>query len=480
MLPAEQKPRRTMRKLRHGSALRMTFNPAWVCLALVILLLAIAGLPLFRFLDSAPGSGARHVAIDGLRGFLALSVFFSHIAVTHHFIGSGVWEPPASRFYSLLGPVGVSVFFMITGFLFWGRLLRTRGRPGWRALYAGRLFRIAPLYLAMVLAMFAIVFMRTGLQLHEPLGNVLISMLQWLALGAINTQPAINGYAQTDVLGGVTWTLAYEWAFYASLLATAWFARGRFHLLWVLGALAVLLTVKAWLHIDAAGFAVLFLCGMACASLLHADWRLRLSARTASTLACLCLAILFGTQQHGYGTVSAFLLSVFFYLVCSGATLFGLLARPSAQRLGHISYSLYLLHGLVLSLVFAIPAVRGFALTSPARFWAIGGLCACLLLLIAALAYALIERPGIALGKRFAMRHEPLLDDERSRGKRSKPGIEDADGAGRGTRGYGYPQLGVGDHLNLRIVRRADPGRVRPGEPAAGEGDHCADPAGAG
>jgi peptidoglycan/LPS O-acetylase OafA/YrhL len=260
-----------------------------------------------------------------------------------------------------------------------------------------------------VIVMFAIVFMLTGLQLHVSPGTLAGSMLQWLALGAINTQPAINGYPATHVMAGVTWTLTYEWAFYASLPLLATFARGRGHLFWVLGALVLVLTLKSWLHVDAAGFAVLFLCGMVCASLLHEDIRLRLSARTASALACACLAVVFATQRSGYGTVTAALLSLFFYLVCSGTTLFGLLTMRAAQRLGHISYSLYLLQGLVLTLVFAHPSLRSFALTSPARYWASGALCAILLLIVAALAYVYVERPGMALGKRLSWRHDRTI-----------------------------------------------------------------------
>lgn len=459
----------------------MTLDAAWVCFALMVLLLGLAALPLFRILDSAPGSSTRFVAIDGLRGFLALCVFFYHLAVMHRYIGSGVWEEPASRFHSLLGPVGVSLFFMITGFLFWGKLLRARGRPRWHHLYAGRLYRIAPLYLAAVLAMFCIVFIRTGLQLHEPFNTVAIEMLQWLALGAINTQPDINGYPATFVLAGVTWTLAYEWAFYVSLLATAWFARSRFHLPWVLGALAATQTVKSLFHVDAAGFAVLFISGMACASLLHENIRLRLSARIASTLACACLAAIFATQQHGYGMVTAALLSLFFYLVCSGTSLFGLLATQPAQRLGHISYSLYLLHGLILTVVFAIPTVRTYAMTSPARYWVIGCVCACLLLPVAALAYAFIERPGIAFGKRRRLRHDrqatggaELPNSERRCAEGGEGRVEDADGSRCGAPGYRHPQLRVGDNLHHGVMRCADPGHGRPGEPAAVESNHSA------
>lgn len=382
----------------------MNLDAVWACFVLLTVVVGIAALPVFRFIDSTPDPGARYSAIDGLRGFSALSVFVFHLVLTHRYLETGIWDVPGSRFYALLGPVGVSLFFMITGFLFWGKMLRARGQPRWRELYIGRLFRIGPMYLFVVLVMLYIVFTRTGFQLHESADVVAGSVLQWLALGAIDTQPDVNGYRASHVLAGVTWTISYEWAFYASLVATAVFARGRTHLIFVFGALALCLAGKVFLRVDAMGFAVLFLCGMAVASLLHENMKLRLSHNLSSTIALACLVIVFATSSSGYGTLTAMLLTLFFYLVCSGTSVFGLLTTTPARRLGNISYSLYLMQGLVLTLVFAIEPVRSVAMASPQQYWAIGVVCACVLLLGASLGYAFIERPGIALGKRLIRR----------------------------------------------------------------------------
>jgi peptidoglycan/LPS O-acetylase OafA/YrhL len=388
----------------------MTLDAAWAYFALMIVVMGIASLPAFRFVDNPQDSSTRYASIDGLRGFLALGVFVFHLVLTHRFIATGIWDVPESRFYALLGPVGVSLFFMITGFLFWGKMLRAKGKPQWRELYTGRLFRIAPMYLFVVLAMLCIVFARTGFQLRESAGVVTKSVLQWLALGAIDTQPDVNGYRATYVLAGVTWTIAYEWAFYISLLATAFFARGRVHGIFVAGMLALCLAGKVLLHIDALGFATLFLSGMAVASLLHENIRLSVSQTVSSTLALACLATIFVTSHSGYGTLTAALLAVFFYLVCSGSALFGLLTTTSAQRLGNISYSLYLMQGLALTLVFAIAPLRTFAMTSPEKYWAVGMVCACALLLSAAAGYAIVERPGITLGKRCIRLRRTMAD----------------------------------------------------------------------
>lgn len=382
----------------------MILNTIWPYLALLAVSVGLAALPWFRFVDSRPTTTARYAPLDGLRGFLAFSVFVFHLVVTHGYIETGEWEPPRARFYSLLGPVGVSLFFMITGFLFWGKLLRTQGRPRWHELYLGRVFRIGPMYLFVVLVMLYIVFARTGYQLQEPISEMTSSMLQWLALGILNTEPDVNGYPATHVLAGVTWTISYEWGFYASLLAMSYFARAKTHIFFVLTLLGICLAGKILLGNFILGMAAVFACGMTVASLLHENWLPRMPSLLASTLALVALAIVFLTLENGYGADTLVLLSIFFYLVGSGASLFGLLTNVAAQRLGNISYSLYLMQGLVLTLVFSISPIRNFALQTALNYWIIGGLCAALLVVAAALGYAFIERPGIALGKRLIKR----------------------------------------------------------------------------
>jgi len=381
----------------------MDIEIIWVSFVLTAGALALIALPVFRFVDAAPQVSSRYATIDGLRGFLAFSVFIFHVVVTRRYFTTGVWQPPNTSFFALLGPFGVSVFFMITGFLFWTKLLQSRGRVNWKHLYLGRLLRIGPMYLVTVLCMLMVVFAKTGFALRQPLGEVFASILQWLMLGIFNLQPDVNGYPATHVLAGVTWTISYEWFFYASLIVTAYFARGRRHLYFVGAALLFCFAGKFLTHSDALGLTALFLLGMMSASLLHEGIEPRLSDRVASLIAALCVIALFvlsslGYVRGGYSTPAALLLAGFFYLICSGTTLFGLLLTRAARRLGHISYSIYLLQGLALTLVFALPAVWAFALKNVASYWLSAALCAATLLSVSALTYFFIELPAMRFG----------------------------------------------------------------------------------
>jgi peptidoglycan/LPS O-acetylase OafA/YrhL len=95
---------------------------------------------------------AQHVpALDGIRGFAALSIFIVHYAGgTHAFMG---------RFRYLAEPINfgwaaVSLFFVLSGYLISGILWDSIGTPNWwRRFYWRRSLRIFPLYyLALLIA----------------------------------------------------------------------------------------------------------------------------------------------------------------------------------------------------------------------------------------------------------------------------------------------------------------------------------------
>ena len=409
----------------------MSVFSVWPYFVLMLVALGALALPLFRAADEPPQRDQRTATLDGLRGFLALSVFVHHLMVTHGYIENGKWTFPPPGFHTLLGQVGVGVFFMITGFLFWGKLLDAKGRPDWHSLYIGRLWRIGPMYLLAIGLMFLIVAWKTGFELREPVWSVLGAALQWLALGMVPQQPDINGYVGTGfILAGVTWTVFVEWLFYGSLRLMAPLARGGRTPRFVAGGLLLLclpaLTIGALpsagspthptlaLVVGAMAWVLAsFLMGMLSAWLIRHGGASRLRERlpewAASLLALACLAAVFLGFPHMVGPIQVLLLWVFFHLVCSGSTLYGLLATRAARRMSTVSYSIYLLQGLVLTVVFAVQPVRDFAMAGAMQYWLVGTLCALLLVALSVVSYRLVEKPGIAQGKRarFSLRRSP-------------------------------------------------------------------------
>ncbi len=74
----------------------------------------------------------RYASIDGLRGYLAFFVFLHHSSVWYFYIQTGHWERPDSGLYDYFGMGSVKIFFMVTGFLFFGKILDKRTNFFWR------------------------------------------------------------------------------------------------------------------------------------------------------------------------------------------------------------------------------------------------------------------------------------------------------------------------------------------------------------
>ena len=382
----------------------MGFYSSLPCLVTTALLLGLASTPLLRSADAPPTDLAVRVGtIDGLRGLLALAVFFHHAAIWHQYIIIGEWRPPPSRFYANLGPAGVSMFFMITGYLFWSQMLKTRGRPNFLKLYVGRLFRIVPLYLVLALIVLVSVGFATHWRLNESPFSVSNEVARWLAGGVLDV-PDVNAYHASLISASVTWSLSFEWMFYASLIVTAFFARNPLagFLLPLVGLITVILLFYCGYRLFEAKIALLFSVGMIAAAVREPlasaalngipQWALSAVAIGAAALAVMGF-------DGMYGVAPELLLGVGFLLIVSGATLFGLLLTRPARQLGDISYGIYLLQGPVLLLAFSFPALRVASAASPAVHWSLAVIAAAALTAFATLTHSLVERPGIRAGR---------------------------------------------------------------------------------
>ena len=403
----------------------MNFYPAWPPLVTFVGMFWLADISLFASADAPPAPRpTRLQTIDGLRGFLALSVVLFHGALYHRYLSDGTWGGPLSSGYILLGTGGVGVFFMITGYLFWCRVIDEQGRPDWARLYVGRVFRIAPLYLVAIFAMVVLVMISTGWQLRVPVTTFVKELAPWLALGLLGPTD-LNGHPATLILiAGVTWSLRYEWLFYLTLPVIALAAGSgsvRLGVALVAMAAGFLWSFHGGPYLFGPGdpsFATLFLIGIACACADRSGWAARIDDRLASVVVVALIALLFRICQIAYWPLAMALLGACFYLVISGCTIFGILTRRASKRLGDISYGIYLLQGLVLAALFQFRSIRVFALTSPLRHWLVVLGATALLVCLAALSHTWIERPGIVLGKRIA-RLLPISERRRASIRRS-------------------------------------------------------------
>lgn len=366
----------------------------WPAFVVVALVWPLAGMTPFRRVGFESNS-ARIRTIDGMRGYLALAVALHHSVIYHEFLTTGVWKYPPSAFYGLLGQVGVSFFFVISAYLFWGKLLSAKSSVDFPALLLKRAFRIGPLYIVAIGAVMVLEVINAPIDYsafatyERAFFNLLFGVFGYVPLSSFGVY----------TLAGVTWTLPYEWLFYFSLPIVAIFSRHP------VARLALPVALLGFSILMSAGggnlaycYLGLFAGGMVCATLEANALLVKIHRHALSAIALALLVYVFATHEIAYAPVPMLLCIGCFFLIVSGADFFGLLTASRSVRLGEISYGIYLLQGLAFVAVFSISPVRDFALANASQYWLVILMTMVLLVFMALVTHLVVEKPGVSLG----------------------------------------------------------------------------------
>ncbi|MDX6452103.1 MAG: hypothetical protein QOH16_2152 [Gaiellaceae bacterium] len=345
----------------------------------------------------------RFPALDGLRAVAILLVFTAHPAYRHF------WP----RFH---GSNGVTVFFVLSGFLITTLALReeTRlGRLDLRSFYTRRLCRIYPLYTA-VLLLYVLLIMVVGFQADRRARFV--EELPYYSLGL----PEHGIYFRSVVAPfDGAWSLGIEEKFYllwpvALAVTAAALLRWRYALLAVIGVTSIVAPylstlgaiVSPYVHIVFGCTAGLILNNRRSYDAVRWLGRERVLAAVVVGWGIVQFAIP-GTTMGGalyapYGAVATVLLVSL--VITRAPWVKWLWSRPMVT-LATLSYGLYLVHNFGLNL-----AEKGV----PLRWGLAGSLLSTTLGLAAAFVAAWIlhrtvERPFIAWGRRRVKKREPQL-----------------------------------------------------------------------
>jgi peptidoglycan/LPS O-acetylase OafA/YrhL len=346
------------------------------CFALLILLESLSVFYLLRKWIHINPTDTHSLTIDGLRGFLAFGVFLHHAYIWFYFLKTGSWVKPESRLFTHFGQSAVALFFMITGFLYFSKVLNSKERSvDWLRLYISRCLRILPLYLFVMLV------------------GVLLMALMRHGIGLL---PVAFPWDQRDLLelltAGVTWTLAYEWNFYLALPLMAMFSV-RVPFRWLIFSLAMLLLRKVTKTFDVYAFA--FLGGIVAAYLAKVrPWVHFARTGWGSAVALTGLAVVVSYFDTAYAPLPLVLLTVSFALIANGADFWTLLAAELPRAFGELTYSIYLLHGPLLFIAFHV--VIGFdrvAQLQPFQYWCVIALLTPVLLILSTVTYRKLETP---------------------------------------------------------------------------------------
>jgi peptidoglycan/LPS O-acetylase OafA/YrhL len=325
--------------------------------------------------------GPRFPALDGLRGFAAIGV-----AIVHYLAGPSWRLPRLDRAMRILemSPLSLDLFFILSGFLIGGILLRTRNAPDYyKTFYRRRFFRILPLYYVWIVVFFVFYFLGQGWGLWPP-KNISVSV--YLASFLFLFQNFSTSIIESTFIVAPTWSLVVEEHFYVlapfcvrrlsarrlvqallGIIALAPVFRGvlfRFighrddwadiaARIWppcradalAMGMLLAMAwqspNLRGWIHkhlplfywgmVAGSGSAIL-LWWLANANFSYCRFLSVAFGRTAVEFACLCLIV---------------------YLLCRPESVIGIFLSSEAMReLGKISYCLYLIHWGVLWMIF--------------------------------------------------------------------------------------------------------------------------------
>ena len=351
----------------------------------------------------SPSRSGRTVALDGLRGYLAFGVFLHHSMVWYFYLRTGDWALPPTSVYRNLGTVCVSLFFMITGFLFVGKLIEGRSKPiDWLALFTSRVLRLLPLYVVAMIVLLLMVGAFSEWHRHEPPLMLLGNAATWLSFSILGT-PDVNALPATgSLIAFVTWSLAYEWMFYLSLPILAIAFRVKVPLL--LSVLCAVLLFWIVEHRLVTIFQSTFVKG-GIAALVARQPRIAVWLRRPE-FAVLVLIVAYVAMQDtsAIPRLLPVSLALAFCSVACGNTVFGILSNKAAVTLGDISYGVYLLHGLLLSIVFILllGPERSKSL-SPDVYWCVVTGIGAVVTFASTMTYRFIELPAMMNVKRLTL-----------------------------------------------------------------------------
>lgn len=342
-----------------------------------------------------PGA-RRTLSIEGLRGVAVALVFLVH----YFAVFGGLWSAGAvARLAATAGHYGVDLFFLISGYLIYGALLR--GPTPYGRFVKRRIQRLYPAFTAVFCAYLALSFLVPGESKLPPgRGDLLLYVAEnYLLLpGLLPIEPMIT----------VAWSLSFEVFFYLALPLCVGALRLRerppgTRMACVLAAGTVLFAITAACDASMHARMLMFVAGMALV-----EWRS--VARTASArahrlalhLALASIPVGLVLETAGVlGSLALYVRILWLALVLPvvGASAFsgaGPLAAALSWRplrwLGNMSYSYYLLHGLALKGM-GLVAARLLPGAGAAAWWlflplAFGGTVVASFVL-----YALVEHP---------------------------------------------------------------------------------------
>lgn len=303
----------------------------------------------------------RYPYLDALRGIVATMVFIHHSTMIYNFhhygeyTSSGVLSYSSESlqyFYTHFGQSSVMIFFMITGFLFFDKMIHSKGNLDSFTFYKKRIKRLLP---AMVSC--AIIAAIVSSLITNSLPNISFkTIITWLSFGFFRPE-SFGQLPGSLMVSGVFWTLVFEIKFYLLVPSLSLITRDKTKsLLYILLISLVLYYCYYYDLFDRKTFVLImcFIAGMISATLNQLYLKKEKSLlKSPITAVIVCFIVLYFSykESSSYNINTLIPLFFLFFIIISGNSILGVLKISPFKLAGKCSYSIYIMHGLALNFV---------------------------------------------------------------------------------------------------------------------------------
>lgn len=333
-------------------------------------------------------------AMEGLRGIAIFLVFLVHYcSLVETYVVQNSWVSRSLFFIHQIGNSGVDLFFVLSGYLIYGMLIR-KPKPFFPYLYR-RIMRIYPTFLVVLVAYIALsyVFPSESKLPYSQLDKFIYICQNVLLLpGLFNIEPIIT----------VAWSLSYEFFFYLLipllipiLKLRAWGANQRVLFFGIFTLFGFLFFQKYGQHTRL----MMFISGIL---LFEVKNNYNIKLPKYSGIISLFVALTITGLKSSIALVGVWqvlLIFILFFILClesfsdqKGSS--SIFVFTPLRWLGNMSYSYYLVHGLTLKFSFLVLS----SFVKPAYqfesiFWLLWLPLFFITLIVASGLFIIIERP---------------------------------------------------------------------------------------
>ncbi len=332
-----------------------------------IIYFALSILPVFRrpIIEDGPG---KYIYLDPLRGLAAVFVFIHHSIMIYNLHTIGTFAPGGAFSYASqavtvtyyhFGQSSVMIFFMITGFLFFGKILNFEKKFISDDFFLSRIKRLFPAMCSCFILYIIACFLLSDTTANN---NYLEHVLSWFSFGFINLPKVSSNIDGWMLVAGVFWTLVIEWKFYlitpllSSLINTK--IKSICFIL-IASCITIQLFINNQLTEKEASIYLCFISGFV-AAIANKYYREKLSKLftgfiSASLITSIYVYCFYNTiGSYNFQVTGA--LFLLFISIVSGNSFFGILKIKALHCAGKCSYSVYIMHALILNIIFFVMA----------------------------------------------------------------------------------------------------------------------------